>query len=272
MTRRIWAAIACFIVLGLSLAGFTGVGDEYDTHAPVYAYVEHVVPKARYDQAEAYTRAVQRDDVPVLDAMSDPSILNKNFYTVIPTLAKYYPAGAPRSAGPLQYGVTAYTDGRRFSFVVINHVYADGSAMLATTTFNEANGKVIGFNIHLMTPADLKSIRFDPLAANGTQAAFLAMALAIIAFTTFTLYRCLATPKLRWKWLWFLFITAGIASLRFNWMTQVVQAVPIDIHWGAAGIYQLIFEPATLYLNLPIGALVFWLTARSRAAKVKAAA
>ncbi len=271
MTRPIWSAIACFIVLVLALLGFWQT-DTYDTHDPIYAFVGHFVPKARYDEAEAYTRAVQSQDMAKLNAMTDPPILNDTFYKVIPTLKAYFPAGTPSSTRALQYNVTTYSDGRRYSTLIVNHVYADGSIAMVTTTFNEVNGKVEGINIHKLTAADLKSIRFNPLAANTTQAGLLAIALAIIAFTTFTLYHCLATPKMRFKWLWFVFITAGIAGLRVNWMTQVVQFVPIDIHWGAAGIYQLIFQPATLYFNAPIGAIAFWLAGRSRAVKATTAA
>lgn len=265
MTRRIWAGITCFIVLGLALAGFTGVTDYYDPHDAMYALVGHFVPKARYDAAEAYTHAIQRQDLPTINAMSDPSILDANFYKVNETLRVYIPAASPVSTGAIQYNVTAYSDGRRVSTLVINHIYPNGGAMLTTTRFNEVNGKVEGIIVQTITAADLQKVRFDPLAANSTQMGLLVLALVMIGFTTFTLYHCLSAPKLRFKWLWFIFITAGIGSLRVNWLTLATQVAPIDIHWGAAGIYQLLFNPATIYFNVPLGAIVFWLIGRSRA-------
>jgi hypothetical protein len=211
---------------------------------------------------------MQTQDLPTLKAMSDPALLNDNFYQAVPKLGVYFPAGQPTATGALQYSLTAYSDGRRISVLVINHTYANGSVTLTTTTFNEVNGKVQGFYVRLLTAADLKALRFDPFTANGTQAIMLILALAIIGFTIFTLYRCLSTPGIRWKWLWFIFITAGVCSLRFNWTTQMVQFVPFDIHWGAAGLFQLLLQPATIYLNAPVGALVFWLSGQSRV-KVK---
>lgn len=271
MTRQTWSAIACFIVLVLALAGFTGIGNQYDLHGPVAGFVAKITPKADFDEAEAYAHAVQRNDLPALQGLSDPAILNDTFYQAIPKLGVFFPAGTPTAVGPLNYSVSkaVSTGGNRsMATLVIEHTYADGSVCLTTTTINKLNGKVFAFYVHRLSAQDLKAMTFNPLAANGAQPVFLIVALALIAFTTFTLYRCLATPKLRWKWAWFLFITAGICAVRLVCgPVQAFQFVPIDIHWGAGGILQMPFSPTVLYVSAPVGALAFWLSGQWRASR-----
>jgi hypothetical protein len=269
MTRKTWAGIAVLIVAVLQLAGFFGGGDYYDTRHPMYAFVAQFVPKDQQARAEAYTAAMQRQDVATLNAMTDPSVLNADFYASVPKIAQYFPAGNPVSEGALQYSVTSSSDGRSAATLVTNHVYANGGVVFTTVYFNKVNGKIQGFQLRSLAPADLKALRFRPLEANITQGAVLGVVLAVIAFGLITLYRCLATPGVRFKWLWFIFITAGIFSLRFNWLTQLVGFAPIQIQWGPAGIYQGLFEPATLYINAPVGAMAWWLFGARRAAAAK---
>jgi len=272
MTRKTWAGIAVLIVAILQLAGFFGTSDYYDTRHPIYAFVGQFVPKDRRDRAEAYTTAMQRQDVATLNAMTDPSVLNADFYASVPKIAQYFPAAKPVSEGALQYSVTSSTDGRSTATLVTNHVYPNGGVVFTTVYFNQVNGKIQGFQLRSLAPADLKALRFRPLEANGTQAAFLGAVLAVIAFGLITLYRCLATPGVRLKWLWFIFITAGICSLRFNWLTQLIGFAPIQVQWGPAGIYQGLLEPATLYINAPVGAIAWWLARARKAAPVGPAA
>ncbi len=272
MTRKTWAGIAVLIVAVLQLAGFAGGSDYYDTRHPIYAFVGLFVPKDQHDRAEAYTAATQRQDLATLNAMTDPSVLNADFYASIPKIAAYFPKARPVSTGALQYSVTATSDGRRTATLVTNHVYPNGGVVFTTVVFNLVNNKIEGFQFRSLAPADVKALRFRPFEAGATQGAILGAALLIIAFGLFTLYRCLATPGARFKWLWFIAITAGVCSLRFNWLSQLVVFTPLDVHWGPAGIYQSIFEPATLYINAPLGAFAWWLFGKRKASAQAAAA
>ena len=265
MTRKTWAAIAVFIAAIMALAGFAGLGDNYDTRQPIYALVGHFVPKDQHDRAEAYVAAMQRQDLATLKAMSDPAVLNADFYASVPKIAAYLPAVRPVSTGAIQYNVTAASDGRRTAVLTINHVYPNGGVVFTTVVFNLVNNRIEGFQFRSLSPADVQALRFDPLHANAAQAGLLAAALVLIAFTLVTLYRCLSLPGIRFKWLWFIFITAGVCSFRFNWMTQAYVFTPIYIQWGAGGVYQALFEPATVYLSVPLGAILFWATGKGKA-------
>lgn len=263
MTRKVWAAIVCLLILAVSIGGFLVRGDMYDTHSPVYRFVARITPKAEIDRAEAYGLLVQHQDMNGLRQASDPKMVDPNFDAAIAHIATFYPMSAPTSVAPVQYSRTASTGGVNVSQITITHTYADGSVMLTTTVTNMNTGKVMGFNLRKLSPADLRKLRFDPWHATATQAALLAAAAAVFLFTLATAYVCLETPGLKWKWLWFLFIMAGIGSLRFNWLTLAMQVTPIDIRWGASGFFQMLLQPAVVYINLPIGALIFWLTGRN---------
>ena len=60
-------------------------------------------------------------------------------------------------------------------------------------------------------------------------------------------------------------------GVQFNWATQAVNFVLLDIRWGAAGYFQNLYQAATIYINVPLAALVYWLTRRrKRSAKAGA--
>jgi len=263
MTRKIWAAIVCLLVLALSIGGFAfNGGDVYDTHSPMAAFMKRVAPKADIDRAEAYGELMRHQDLNGLQKASRPDILTADFYKAVPEIAAYYPQSDMVSMAPNQYSRSVATGGVNTSTIVILHKYADGSVVLTTTTTDIATAKVQAFNIQKMTAAELKSTEFNPLQANVTQAVVLAIACAVFVFTLVTAYACLSTPGVKLKWLWFIFIMAGTGSLRFNWMTQVLNVVPVDIHWGAAGYWQVLLGPPILYINFPLGALIYWLIHR----------
>lgn len=263
MTRKIWAAIICLLVLALSVGGFAfNGGNIYDTHSTMAAFMGRIAPKADIDRAEAYGQLMRRQDLDGLRKVTHPDILNADFYKAVPEIAAYYPKEEPASVAISQYSRSMATGGVNTSTIVILHKYADGSVVLTTTITDVTTAKVKLFNLHALTVADLKSIEFNPLQANATQATMLAIACAVFIFTLAAAYVCLTTPGVKLKWLWFIFIMAGIGSLRFNWMTQVLSVVPVDIHWGAAGYWQILFGPAVLYINFPLGAVIYWLTRR----------
>lgn len=266
MTRQAWAAIVCLFVLLLSVGGVLFTGDMYGTRSPIYGFVAHVAPKADVDRAEAYSRMMRRQDLAGLRQASRPDVVNDDFDRAVPLAASYYPKSEPVAVAPISYTRKVVSDGTNLSIIVINHRYADGSVILTTTTTDLNTGKVVAFNLHKMTAADLHEIRFDPIAANGTQGLFLLVAAGVFLFTLATAYACLATPGVTWKWLWFIFIMAGIGSLRFDWLSQVVRFAPIDIRWGAAGYFQQLFAPAIVYINFPLGAVIYWLNRRGKTA------
>ena len=261
MKKPVMPAIISLVALVLILSGFIWSGDMYSVDAPIYAFVGHFTSKAEYDRAEAYSAAVQKQDMSTLTKLSDPALMTDDFKAIVPQIAGYYPQQSPKSAGVLQYTVAVATGMPRTATLVINHEYNDG-VLLTTTSIDQTTGKVRGFYIHRLTNKDLEKIRFNPLQANSTQLLVLTIALANILFTVFTLYRCLSTKGVKLKWLWFVFITAGIAGIQFNWLTHAFGFALIDIRWGAAGITQGLFEPAVIYINLPIGAVVYWLRDR----------
>lgn len=263
MKRKVWAAIICLLVLVVSVGGlaFNG-GNVYDTHTPMAALMERIAPKADIDRAEIYGQLMRRQDIDGLRKVTRPDILNADFYKAVPEIAAYYPQSDMVSVAVNQYSRSVATGGVNTSTIVILHKYADGSVVLTTTVTDITAAKVQAFNIQKMTAADLKSIEFNPLRANLTQATMLAIACAIFSFTLVTAYACLSAPGVKLKWLWFIFIMAGVGSLRFNWMNQVLNVVPVDIHWGAAGYWQVLLGPAILYINFPLGAVIYWLVHR----------
>ncbi len=259
MSRQVWAAIACLVVIALGVGGIAFNGDIYDTRSPIYGLVKRITPQDDYQRAEDYARMMRAQD---LDGLKRESVLPlaPNFSSLVTQVADTYPPTEPIASAPIRYSLAASSDGRRSATVVINHRYADGSAIFTTTVLDKTTNKVQMFTLSKYSAANIAALRLDPLNANGTQDFTLFAASIVFMFTLVTLYACLAAKGVKWKWLWFFFITAGVTGLRFNWMTQALSFALIDIRWGAAGYFQNLFEPAYIYINFPVGALLFWLT------------
>jgi hypothetical protein len=262
MKREAWAKLVCLLVLMISVAGFAFNGDPYNTHSWIYAFVARVAPKDEVAQAKAYQDLIRRGDISGLRQATRPDVLNDAFYGAVAKVAALYPKAQPISIAPVQYSHTVATGGVNVSIVVLTSDYADGGVALSTIYIDHVGGKVQGFNVTVYSAADRRKLSFDPLNVSTTQAAFLVLATLVFLFTLVTAYKCLAAPKLKLKWLWFIFIMAGVVSLRLNWLTQTISIAPLDIRWGAAGYWQLLLEPVTIYINFPLGAVVYWITRR----------
>lgn len=264
MKIRFWPAFVCLLVVALGAGGIWLNGDPYDTRSPIYGFIGRVTPPADLALVEAYGDLMRTQDYEGLKRASAPGMLSDEVFKAVPRIAGYYPAETPKAVAPIQYALTASSDGNNTAMVTVNHVYSDG-VVLTVTKFDQKSRKVTSFTLRRLTAENMAALRFDPLSANSTQLAILGLACAVFAFTLITLYSCLAAAGVKWKWLWFLFITAGVCSLRFNWMTSVMSFAAIDIRWGAAGYWQNLLEPAMVYINFPLGAVVYWLFGRRKA-------
>ena len=73
------------------------------------------------------------------------------------------------------------------------------------------------------------------------------------------------------RWLWFLFVMFGIGRLGFNWGTQVIDFYALQAKVPLLNSEQDLFDYMKIYIYLPIGAVVYWLTRMGRNPKAKTA-
>ena len=267
MKREIWARLACALILMISVAAFAFNGDPYNTHSWIYSFVARIAPKDEVARAEAYNKLIREQDINGLRQATRPDVLNGAFWGAVAKISTLYPRTQPVSVAPALYSRTVASGGVDVSTIVLTSDYAGGEVALSTIYIDNLSGKVQGFNVTVYSASDRRALGFDPLHASMTQAAFLIMAVLVFLFTLATAYKCLATPKVKWKWLWFIFIMAGVVSIRLNWLTQAVSVAPIDIRWGAAGYWQALFGTVTIYVNFPLGAVMYWMMRRRLASK-----
>lgn len=91
--------------------------------------------------------------------------------------------------------------------------------------------------------------------------ALLLLAVAIPAFSLLTAIAVVRSGRRR-KWLWLVFVVVGVGKVGAQWVVGgQILFQPIAIQFLGAGAFkQPIYEPWVLWVSLPLGAVLFWLT------------
>jgi hypothetical protein len=99
----------------------------------------------------------------------------------------------------------------------------------------------------------------------GGRQAFVVLALAVLGFILATAVKCLRTPGLRFKWLWFVAIWLSAVQVTMDWTSEKVFVQPLTLKFPPLWLNQPSpYDPAMLWFLLPLGAIVFrtWLKLR----------
>ena len=63
----------------------------------------------------------------------------------------------------------------------------------------------------------------------------------------------------RRKWIWILFILFGIGQFAINWTTGQWSVKLLQLQLFGAGTFAPLFGPWTVFVSLPVGAIIFLL-------------
>jgi hypothetical protein len=77
------------------------------------------------------------------------------------------------------------------------------------------------------------------------------------AFSLFVLVRCIRTPQLRRKWLWVIFILAGLGGFNVNWATGQWSVGFFELRLLSFSAFAMAGQPWVLTVSVPVGAVAF---------------
>lgn len=85
------------------------------------------------------------------------------------------------------------------------------------------------------------------------------LAILVPLFTLYALILCIRTKIEKKKWLWVIFVLAGIASFSVDWTTGQWRIVPLSFQLLGAGASAPPYGPWVISVSLPLGAIIFLL-------------
>ena len=189
--------------------------------------------------------------------------------TILSKMAASFPAGEPKLIRAVGYTITAGNSGEDSYYASYEYQFPT-RWVLVRLEWVRLDGKLRlnGVNIRLLD-ASVENTNAFTFAAKGA-ANYLILCLAVMAplFSLYTLYLCLKTKGVRWKWLWAVFIVIGFGSLSVNWTTgssalMLISVKLLSVSWVRTGV-----GPWVISVALPLGALAFhWKLARVKKAR-----
>jgi hypothetical protein len=206
-------------------------------------------------------RAVKYDEV---EKTLDPSLKDEDFRVTFDAMVGTIPAENPLSARTTVAERRCTAD-YCIVHVVVEYAYTD-ELLLFNVAFRHSGAQVstVGIHIHIVPKSFIAANEFRFANKGVTQYAILLTVVVVVLFSLYAVVACIRSNIGLRKWLWVPFILLGVGRLGVNWATGELgfQIGAIQL-LSADAIKQELYGPWTLYVSLPLGALLFVATHRT---------
>jgi hypothetical protein len=198
-------------------------------------------------------------------ARLDPSIDTERGRQGIKEVYKLIPAEPPKgiriigfrqSLGRVSGGTNDY------SLLLVYDFSSEPTVISVSVRQNGENYSLLSLGVTPARALEEKN-RFSLTGKGPATLLFLLLWIAVAIVIMATTVACVRTPELKRKWLWIIFILFGLGEVSLNWSTDAVIVNPLSFHVPGVGFSKPLYQPVTLTLWVPVGAIAFWLR-RSR--------
>jgi hypothetical protein len=187
----------------------------------------------------------------------DPTVVASNPEETLGQMAAIFPNEIPESTKV----VGAYVfHGPEYSTTDITLEYQfKNKWLLANVVTKRQNNvfTVLGFHVNSVRDSLENQNRFTLLGKGGVQYLILALAICSLMFSLYVLVLCVRTRNVKAKWLWILFILAGVGRLAVNWTSGEWAFSVLAIHIPCATAGHPLYASWTVEVFLPLGAILF---------------
>jgi hypothetical protein len=170
-----------------------------------------------------------------------------------------------RYAGNVLGRDTGEKPGETVTRLTLRYEFEGGDAVRVNLLLASHDGALQVNQLNLV-PLPAALIAENALTAHWTEGggrqAFAVLALAVLVFILATAVKCLRTPGLRFKWLWFIVIWLSAIQVTMDWTSEKVFVKFLVLKFPPLWIDQPSpYDPAMVWFLLPLGAIVFrtWL-------------
>ncbi len=228
--------------------------------------MQKITPAEDERIARGYIDLLRQGQYGQIEKDLDPSIKTASIHDTLVKMAEQMPPQEPLSASVVGVNTT-FISGLRKSNITFEYQYPAKWLLINVATQKTGDVfTIIGFNVKSI-PDSLENLNGFRLSGKSTlQYAMLALTILVPIISIYALIVCIRTRIEKRKWLWILFILAGLGKLTINWTSGQWSFMPLSFQLLGAGAFAQNYGPWMLSVSVPLGAILFLLR-RNKIAK-----
>lgn len=211
--------------------------------------------------------SLQQGQYEVVENAFDPALKGPDFRAGFDLLVATIPKENPISVSPS----LARIDCNRSSCIhqiILDYRYKKD--LLLFNVVRQQTGSrfsIIGMNIRIIPESAIKANEFRLSNKGFAQYGILLTAILLPLFSLYVFVLCIRAKIGIRKWLWAGFILIGVSRFGVNWSTGQLDFQLFAIQFLSVAGYAEQYGPWTVYISIPLGAILFLLDQSRRAAQ-----
>jgi len=218
-----------------------------------------ITPSKDENAARAYITLLRERRFEPIEKDLDPSVKHAALNATLAKMAALFPSGRPLSVKVVGSHVLQSPQLHKSS-ITFEYQFP-GKWLLANVAIQRKGdtSTIIGLTVRRI-PDSLENLtRFTLSGKSALHYAVLALVVLMPLFILSVLVLCVRTRIKRRKWPWIIFILLGVGRFAINCTTGQWAVTPLSIQLLGAGAAAAPYGPWTLYVSIPLGAILFLL-------------
>lgn len=226
--------------------------------------MKKMTPPEAESVAKGYVDLLRQNRLDEIEKNLDSSIKTPDIHSTLVKMAQMIPTQQPESIKVVGAHKNVFNGLKEPKTTTTNIVfeYQFQSKWLlinVATQKKEEITTIVGFNVNPI-PDSLENLnKFRLVGKSPLQYSVLLLAILVPLFTLYAVILCIRTKIEKKKWLWVIFVLAGIATFSVDWTTGQWRIVPLSLQLLGAGASAPPYGPWVISVSLPLGAIIFLL-------------
>ena len=207
--------------------------------------------------AKLYFNLLRGGQYDQVETQFDPRVKDAAFRSDFDELVATIPPVNPSSVKAAS--VRRVCEGDSCDFHIILEYKYSVELLLFNVILRKTDGQssILGMHIRVIPASLIKANEFTLSNRGFPQYAMFSLAILIPLLISYALVQCILSDIGPRKWAWAILILVGITRLGINWNTAEFDFKPLSIQILSAGGYQEMYEPWTIAISIPVGAIAF---------------
>lgn len=226
--------------------------------------MKKITPSEAESVAKGYVDLLRQNRFDEIEKDLDASINTFDIHSTLVKMAQMIPTQQPESIKVVGVNKNVFNGPNepKTTTTNITFEYQFQSRWLLINVATQKRGGVstiVGFNVNPIPDSLEKLNKFRLVGKSPLQYSVLFLAIFIPLFILYALILCIRTKIEKKKWLWVIFVLAGIATFSVDWTTGQWRIVPLSFQLFGVGASAPPYGSWVISISLPLGAVIFML-------------